>query len=292
MLEPKSSGTFAQLHRARPDAPEYLEFIKIGQFTADCPILDNAEVRQDFSEALNKLVEDFFPQLFSGLRVISEGRTQIGKYDAYEIRLQGSKEYEGKGRITTWARVVIVPGVKRIDEEVPGVTLVMKATSLTPEVKGVADVGLKGELPVILNSFRFNPAEVDNRLGPPDTRVTKVMTGTGLKEVDGKNDIVNPTDEFTTKSEITFLWQAKNVRKGTLFREVVVTEDRPGVGDTSVLTYQENFPEETDDDPCGVTRTRTRVVKPGEKGWAPGKYRFEIYQDGKLIKSVPFRVKD
>src|ERR1700730_191509 len=210
VLEPRSGDYFAQLHRARPDAPEYLEFIKIGQFTADCPILDNAEVRRDFSEALNKLVVDIFPQLFSGLRVISEGRTRIGKYDAFEIRLQGSKEYEGKGRITTWARVVIVPGVKRIDEEVPGVTLVMKATSLTPEVKGVADVGLKGELPVILNSFRFNPAEVDNRLGPPETRVTKAMTGTGLKEVDGKNDIVNPTDEFTTKSEITFLWQAKN----------------------------------------------------------------------------------
>jgi hypothetical protein len=39
-----------------------------------------------------------------------------------------------------------------------GATLIMLATSLAPELSGVRDVGLKGEIPVILDSFRFGKA--------------------------------------------------------------------------------------------------------------------------------------
>jgi hypothetical protein len=36
-----------------------------------------------------------------------------------------------------------------------GVTLLMLATSLADELKTVNDVGVKGELPMMLDSFRF-----------------------------------------------------------------------------------------------------------------------------------------
>ena len=36
-----------------------------------------------------------------------------------------------------------------------GVTLLMLATSLAPELKTIDDVGVKGELPMMLESFRF-----------------------------------------------------------------------------------------------------------------------------------------
>jgi hypothetical protein len=36
-----------------------------------------------------------------------------------------------------------------------GVTLLMFATSLAPKVRSVDDVGVKGELPMMLQSFRF-----------------------------------------------------------------------------------------------------------------------------------------
>jgi hypothetical protein len=36
-----------------------------------------------------------------------------------------------------------------------GATLIMLATSLAPELSGVDDVGDKGQMPLILDSFRF-----------------------------------------------------------------------------------------------------------------------------------------
>ncbi len=36
-----------------------------------------------------------------------------------------------------------------------GVTLLMLATSLAPELRSIDDVGAKGELPMLLESFRF-----------------------------------------------------------------------------------------------------------------------------------------
>jgi len=36
-----------------------------------------------------------------------------------------------------------------------GATLVMLASSLAPELSGVEDVGEKGQMPVVLESFRF-----------------------------------------------------------------------------------------------------------------------------------------
>ena len=44
-----------------------------------------------------------------------------------------------------------------------GATLIMLATSLAPEVSGVEDVGEKGEMPVILESFRFGKDKLDAR---------------------------------------------------------------------------------------------------------------------------------
>jgi hypothetical protein len=36
-----------------------------------------------------------------------------------------------------------------------GATLIMLATSLAPELSSVDDVGVKGQMPTILDSFRF-----------------------------------------------------------------------------------------------------------------------------------------
>ena len=57
-----------------------------------------------------------------------------------------------KGDLKLWGRVIFVPPV---DSGKNGVTLLMLATSLAPELKTVNDVGVKGELPMMLQSFRF-----------------------------------------------------------------------------------------------------------------------------------------
>ena len=51
-----------------------------------------------------------------------------------------------------WGRAIFLPPPAG---QTDGVTLLMLATSLAPELKSVDDVGVKGELPMILESFRF-----------------------------------------------------------------------------------------------------------------------------------------
>jgi hypothetical protein len=89
---------------------------------------------------------------FPGYRKVSEGQTKAGVYDGYEFRFEGRSNNTDKGDLKLWGRVVFLPPQGSGKD---GVTLLMLATSLAPELKSVDDVGVKGELPMILASFRF-----------------------------------------------------------------------------------------------------------------------------------------
>jgi len=58
-----------------------------------------------------------------------------------------------EGEVDIWGRVVLLPseGTRK------GAALVMLASSNSPDVHGPEDVGVRGELPTILNSFRIGP---------------------------------------------------------------------------------------------------------------------------------------
>ncbi len=83
---------------------------------------------------------------------VSEGPAKVGVYNGYELRFEGLSRNTAKGDIKIWGRVVFLPPP---DGGKDGVTLLMLGTSLAPELKAVDDLGEKGELPVILKSFRF-----------------------------------------------------------------------------------------------------------------------------------------
>ena len=89
---------------------------------------------------------------FSEYRKVSEGPTKTAAYDGYEFRFETVSRNTDKGDIRIWGRVIFLPPV---DGGKNGVTLLMLATSLAPELKSVNDVGVKGELPMMLESFRF-----------------------------------------------------------------------------------------------------------------------------------------
>jgi hypothetical protein len=93
-----------------------------------------------------------FEKEYPEYRKISEGETKAGVYDGYELRFESVSRNTEKGDIRVWGRVIFVPPV---DGSKNGVTLLMLATSLAPELKKVEDVGVKGELPMLLESFRF-----------------------------------------------------------------------------------------------------------------------------------------
>jgi len=93
-----------------------------------------------------------FAKGFTDYKKVSEGPAKAGPYDGYEFRFQSTSRNTERGDITIWGRVIFLPPV---DGGKNGVTLLMLATSLATELKSVNDVGVKGELPMMLESFRF-----------------------------------------------------------------------------------------------------------------------------------------
>jgi hypothetical protein len=93
-----------------------------------------------------------FARGFQEYKKVSEGPTKAGEYDGYEFRFESISRNTEHGDIKIWGRVIFLPPT---DGGKNGVTLLMLATSLAPELKTVNDVGVKGELPMMLESFRF-----------------------------------------------------------------------------------------------------------------------------------------
>jgi hypothetical protein len=93
-----------------------------------------------------------FAKEYPEYQKVSEGATKAGPYDGYEFHFTALYRNTERGDIKIWGRIIFVPPV---DGSKRGVTLLMLASSLAPEVKDVDDVGVKGELPMMLESFRF-----------------------------------------------------------------------------------------------------------------------------------------
>jgi hypothetical protein len=142
------SGNFAKVERRLP--PDFTQenfavrwYESKGTYTADLPNYP-AQV-EEFSASLAKA----FPEY----NKVSEGPTRINSLDAYEFRWTGVSRGTVKGDLQLWGRVVFVP--TGVEGDKAGAVLTMFTTSLAPELSGVADVGQKGQSPVILDTFRF-----------------------------------------------------------------------------------------------------------------------------------------
>ncbi len=152
--------------------PDAKNFVKLERSVDKKP--DGEFTRENFAVGYLKTSGDakqdavLFPQIaqklsadlqkgFDNYKKVSEGPTKIGNLSGYEFRFQSTQKTAKQGDVTQWGRVVLLPkpGTKQ------GVTLVMMATSLSPDVKSAADLGVKGQLPVILKSFTFEKKKED-----------------------------------------------------------------------------------------------------------------------------------
>lgn len=107
--------------------------------------------------------ESLFPNLVAaagsnlaklpGYEKLSEGPTKVNSMNAYEITFQGLSENTDKGDVTYWGKVIFLP--PGVEGQKTGLQLTILTSSLATELEGIEDVGLKGELPVILESFRL-----------------------------------------------------------------------------------------------------------------------------------------
>jgi hypothetical protein len=107
-------------------------------------------------DVFQKLVASWKSRLaknFPEFEALADGPTTVNGIKGYELRFQSVSRGTEKGDITLWGRVVFLPpgteGTKN------GTQLLMLTTSLAPELTSADDIGVKGQLPVILNSFKM-----------------------------------------------------------------------------------------------------------------------------------------
>lgn len=138
------ASNFAKVERRLP--PDFTqENFAVGWYSATGT---STALFSSLSENLSKQLSSGFPEY----RKVSEGPTRVGVYDGYEFRFEAMSRDTAKGDLKMWGRVVFLPPPSGGST---GVTLLMLTTSLAPELLSVDDVGVKGELPMLLESFRF-----------------------------------------------------------------------------------------------------------------------------------------
>jgi LPXTG-motif cell wall-anchored protein len=99
-----------------------------------------------------KETNDTLKKILPGYQMVSEGEIKLnGNWRAYEIKFQGGGTSENGEKLVVWGRRLFIPasrlGVRN------GFEITMLATSLAENVKSVDDVGVKGELAAILETF-------------------------------------------------------------------------------------------------------------------------------------------
>lgn len=130
-------------------------FVKVTNNTSDNFTIENFAVgyfsggRADTRELVPQLSQQL-SNSFPNYEKVSEGETRIGSNDGYEFRFKSRIENTQRGPVDLWGRVVLLPS-----SGPRGVALVMLTSSVSTEIHGPEDVGEKGELPIILKSFRF-----------------------------------------------------------------------------------------------------------------------------------------
>ena len=107
-----------------------------------------------------KQLEEQFAHGFSNYKFISDGPTKLGKYSGYEFRFESVIKDTPHGTVTLWGRTMLLPNPQAGKKN--GVTLVMLGSSLATEIKSASDVGVKGQLPVILKSFKMGKDATDS----------------------------------------------------------------------------------------------------------------------------------
>jgi hypothetical protein len=138
---------FAKVERRLP--PDLTqENFAVGSYVSAGSAEDDRAAFRTVTETLSAQLAKKFPEY----RKVSEGPTKVGVYEGYGFRFESISRNTDRGNINLWGRVIILPPAGGSKD---GVTLLMLATSLAPELKSVDDVGVKGDLPMMLASFRF-----------------------------------------------------------------------------------------------------------------------------------------
>ncbi|MGI8883843.1 MAG: serine/threonine protein kinase [Pyrinomonadaceae bacterium] len=98
---------------------------------------------KETNETLTKLIPNY--------QTLSENETIINGWKAYEVKFQGGGTTGNGEKMLVWGRRIFIPasrpGLKS------GYSITLLATSLSPDVQSVDEVGVNGELATVLQTF-------------------------------------------------------------------------------------------------------------------------------------------
>ena len=139
-VKPPSESNFVAVEHS--ENGNTIENFNVGYFKT----AGSSELNRELYPQLIATLQNQFAQQFEGLRKVSEGPMKVGEYDAYQglfaSKLNGADLY---------TRVVLLP----TSDGTKGVALILMGTSYSPDLESPEDLGRQGELPLILESFRF-----------------------------------------------------------------------------------------------------------------------------------------
>lgn len=150
-LDLGKEGTYTQENFAVGyfDAPGSGEGLKL-MVRALCQQLQS-QIQRSFKECKMNETKDF----------------TFGAYPGYGFDFTFRQPHPTKGAIDGWGRVILV-SADTIKQE-HGLSIIMLATSEAPELKSLEDLGVKGELPVIIKSFEVDTPVKKPSIAPPRT---------------------------------------------------------------------------------------------------------------------------
>ncbi len=147
----KGASNFARVFRTEKDqSGDYIpESVSISWYTSNGTYESDLSVFPSRAQSLSTQLAKDLP----GYRKVSEGQTEINSLKAYEFHFTGVFNESDQAELPYWGRVIFIP--PGVEGQKTGVSLMMIATSRAESISNVEDVGVKGEMPIILESFRL-----------------------------------------------------------------------------------------------------------------------------------------
>jgi serine/threonine protein kinase len=144
---PNLRGKFLDISRSSPEG-RLQEQMLVSYYPSEGTFQEDTDKFPELTKETNRTLTKLLP----GYRMVSEGEIKVnGGLRAYEIKFQGSGTAASGDKVEVWGRRLFIP------TERPGVTsgfeITMLATSASTDVHSVDDVGVRGELARILDTF-------------------------------------------------------------------------------------------------------------------------------------------
>ncbi len=140
----KEGRAFVRVQRPTSDADPTTESFQIGAWARDPKTSD-----QDTMKRIAEKISDAFAKSMENYRELAFAPTRVGLYEGMELRFSSLPS----AGAPLWGRVIFFPRQTQDQQQAPILTLLAAGNSSV--IRSVDDVGVKGEMPLVLNTLRW-----------------------------------------------------------------------------------------------------------------------------------------